>query len=431
MRTSELVIWSLALGAIAAITLARLVDLALRPSGSQARGAAYHAIVFFFVLALCGIPEALWPALARRTLPTAQVLLGPLCLGLSNFWIRAWLNASRRDRTMAMALRTTGLALPLLGLACLLLPAPNRLPTAAALSLLAGILTLWLTVRAWLLGDRLAPTMAAGSLLTLPAIAGLYAMAMDLPMGPAAQALVALSAVLSNAVTGLALWQRDRAERGTRVDDTWPSQFDPVTRVHSGFALVRQLIGAQRRRRRTGRHGAVLAIMVFDLDRVASQVGSAGLNEMFIAIASRIQRQVGVVNSVGRYYDRCFVTMVETIPSPAALRTLGLRVASSLRKPIEVTALDGQPLEIRADIGVGVVHLRPGDAPVEDLLHDAQRLAEAARSSPSRAAIHDAASGEMVAVEHANLGPRNRRGAQLAPVLRPLPLHACLGPGSH
>ena len=42
-------------------------------------------------------------------------------------------------------------------------------------------------------------------------------------------------------------------------------------------------------------------------------------------------------------------------------------------------ALDGQRMEVRADVGVGVVHLSRDHADVEDILHDAQRMAEAAR----------------------------------------------------
>jgi GGDEF domain-containing protein len=179
-----------------------------------------------------------------------------------------------------------------------------------------------------------------------------------------------------------------------------------VTKLYSGIGLVQKLIKAQRRRRRTRRDGAVLAIMVFDVDRIAAQAGSAGVNEMFIRMAGRIQRQVGVINPVGRYYDSCFVSLVETIQSPAWLRTLGLRVASSLRRPIEVMATSGQRMELKADVGVGVVHLTQGSAAVEDILHDAQRMAQAARGMRSRAAILDPASGEVVPVEHASLGPR-------------------------
>ena len=153
----------------------------------------------------------------------------------------------------------------------------------------------------------------------------------------------------------------------------------------------------------------MLAILVFDVDRLAAQVGTGGVNELFIAIGSRIQRQVGVVNPVGRYWEHCFVALVETIHSPGWLRTLGLRVSTSLRQPIEVAGQDGRRMQVQADIGVGVVHLPPGDVEVEDILHDAQRMAEAARRMRSRAAIMDPATGEVVPVEEANLGPRRHR----------------------
>jgi hypothetical protein len=151
------------------------------------------------------------------------------------------------------------------------------------------------------------------------------------------------------------------------------------------------------------------------VDRLTAQAGTAGVNELFICMASRIQRQVGVINPVGRYYDRCFVSLVETIQSPAWLRTLGLRVATSLRRPIEVMGVSGQRIELKADVGVGVVHLSRGPAPVEDILHDAQRMAEAARGMRSRAAMLDPASGEVVPVEQANLGPRRHGHRQLVP----------------
>src|SRR5947207_10647222 len=127
--------------------------------------------------------------------------------------------------------------------------------------------------------------------------------------------------------------------------------------------------------------------MVFDVDRLTSQLGTAGVNEVFIALANRLQRQVGVVNPVGRYWDRCFVSLVETIHSPSWLRTLGLRVATSLRRPVTVSNADGYRVEVQAEIGVGVVHVASQHEAVEDILHDAQRLAEAAREMRSRAAI--------------------------------------------
>lgn len=417
MGTQELAIWSMALGAMGAMTLARVADLMVRPSVSQLQGIAYHVTVLLLVLILSGVASELWPALDRATMQMAQVLAGPACVGLSNFWIRGWLNAVQRDLLMAVSLRASAVLLPFFGMLCLALPPAQQIPAAGAVSLLGGTLTLWLTVRAWLMGDRLAPVMAAGCLLTLPALAGLHAIAMGLPgIDTPLHAAFALSAALSSGLTGFVLWRRDRHEWRTRQEDgIFSSQLDPVTKLYSGISLVRKLIKAQRRRGRTRRDGAVLAILVFDIDRVAAQAGAAGVNEMFICIASRIQRQVGVINPVGRYYDRCFVSLVETIQSPAWLRTLGLRVATSLRRPIEVTSASGQRVQVKADVGVGVVHLSQVEAAVEDILHDAQRMAEAARGMRSRAAILDPASGEVVPVEHANLGPRRHRHANFVP----------------
>jgi GGDEF domain-containing protein len=405
LSTQELTIWSMALGALGAVVLARLADLIVRPSLSQAEGVAYHVVVFAFVLAECGVAVEVAAPDPRFVLPT-QVLAGPVCIGLSNFWIRDWLSAAQRDRIMSGVLRASALALPLVGLACFALPRNQQLPAAAAASLLGTVITLWLTARAWLLGDRLAPVVAAGCLLTLPAVAGLYAIAMGLPIGVGTQALLALCAALCNGFIGFALWQRDRHEWKNWRSDAVASQFDPVTKLYSGITLVQKLIKAQRRRRHSRREGAVLAVMVFDVEFIATQVGNAGVNEMFIQMANRIQRQVGVVNPVGRYWDRCFVSLVETIHSPAWLRTLGLRVSTSLRRPIEVTTASGERVQVQAEIGVGVVHIASPTVAVEDILHDAQRLAEAARTMASRAAIMDPGSGEVVPVEQANLGPR-------------------------
>lgn len=411
MAALDLVIWSMALGAIAAVGLAWVAGLAVRPSRSQLLGATYHLLVFLFVLLLSDVPLTVWPGLDPAVIHVLRVVAGPLSVGLACIWMRDWLRASQRDRLMSSLLLAAAIVLPLLGAACLALPPGQQLPCAAAIATFGACLAVWLSVRAWLMGDRLAPIMAAGRLLILATIAGLYAMAMDLPgLGSGLQAVIATCAAVGNALIGLVLWRRESQEWRAREQESSPSQFDPVTKLHSGIGLVRRLLNAQRRRRRTRRDGAVIAILVFDTDQVAAQVGAVGLNEMFICIASRIQRQVGVVNPVGRYYDNCFVSLVETIHSPAWLRTLGLRVASSLRRPMEVNASDGQRAEIRADIGVGVVHLTPSHAPIEDVLHDAQRMAEAARRMRSRAAILDAATGEVVPVEQASLGPR-RPGA--------------------
>ena len=406
MTAVEMMIWSLALGAIGAVALGRVVDLAIHPARSGVHSTIFHLAVFGFVAMLSGLPEVVEPFSEPDALEAAQVMAGPLCIGLSALWVGGWLNARHRERLMAGSLRLAALATPLAALACFVLPSPQRLPAAGTLTLLATSLTLWAIWRAWLMGDRLASAMAVGCLLTLPAIAGAYATAMQLPdLTPAWQAAFAFCAVLSNGLIGYVLWQRDLDHWQARHEDAI-SDFDPVTRLHTGITLGQKLVKAQLRRRRMKRDGAVLAVMVFNIERIQAQAGPRGLNEMFIGLAGRIQRQVGVVNPVGRYYDRCFVCLVESIDAPVWLRTLGLRVACSLRRPLEVGSSDGYRLEIHPDIGVGIVHLTPDEAHLDDVLHDAERMAEAARGMPSRTAMLDPASGNVVPVEQAQLAVR-------------------------
>lgn len=419
MTAVEIMIWSLALGAIAAVALVRVGDLAVRPSASSAHSAAFHLAVFMLVMVLSGVFDLLNPLANPEVIDAAQLLAGPICVGLSCFWIGGWLNARHRERLMARALRLVAVLAPLAGLASFTLPPALQLGAAGAVSLVASSLTLWLIWRASLLGDRLAPVMALGCLLTLPAIAGMYATAMKLPEVTAGwQAAFAFCAALSNGLIGIVLWRRDRHDWRARHEEP-SSDFDPVTRLHTGITLGQKLIKAQLRRKRMKRDGAVLAVMVFNIDQVAAQAGIRGVNEMFIGLAGRIKRQVGVVNPVGRYYDRCFVCLVESIDAPSWLRTLGLRVACSLRRPMEIGTGDGQRLEIHPDVGVGIVLLTSLDVHLDDVLYDAERMAEAAREMPSRTAMLDPATGSVVPVEQAQLGSRRAAHPLRAVAVRP------------
>jgi hypothetical protein len=158
-------------------------------------------------------------------------------------------------------------------------------------------------------------------------------------------------------------------------------------------------------------------VTIFEPERISAQLGAAALNEVWMTLAARIQRQVGVVNPVGRYWDHCFVALVETIPAPGRLRTLGLRLAASLRQPVEVTGRDGEPMRVWVDAGVGVLHLSAAHPEVEDVLDEVQRLAAAARGMRSRAATADSVSGAIVPIEEARLAmqrPRRRHASSAA-----------------
>jgi GGDEF domain-containing protein len=407
----ELVVWSAAAGAISLVVLLSAGDFLIRHHVAALHGALYNISCLVFVVTLSGLAQSLLPRPYVQEVKLAQVLVGPLSVCLGDLWLRAWLGARYRDRLMNLCLLVGGTAVPLLVIASVWLLKPSsQLPFAAGLVMLNMVIVVWMCIRAWLLGDGLASGMTFGTVLMFTSTGGLYAIALGAPVPLFMQALIATASALTVTVVALMLWQRQ--QRRMRVEQEVHSQYDHVTKLPSGVPLVRHLIRAQKRRKLTRREGAVIAVMVFEPDRIRSQSGTAGLNEAYLHIAQRLQHQVGVVNTVGRYWDRCFIALMESIHSPDALRTVGLRVATSLRRPMNVTAADGSQVQVRLDIGVGVLRLSREAEDVEDLLADAQHLAEAARAMASRAATRDPATGDAVAVEDAQLGrrPRGRMG---------------------
>jgi GGDEF domain-containing protein len=417
MSDSELMLWSAAAGALGLVLLLALADAFYSRTRATWHTLAYLTLCWLVVVLLCGLPVDLWPA-AAEPLGVAQILAGPICAAMGSFGASEWLSAHQRDRLMKVSLLAMTLVCITGGPLCLLLAPQWALPASATLAVANLSVVLWLSVRATQLGDRMAWGLALGCLLTLPAQIGLYSLALNptrlsLPL----QAGVAMAALLSVVITAAMLWLRNRQTRQMMQGEV--SRRDPITQLYDGVAMVQKIIRAQRRRLRTRRDGALMAVLLFEPESLLPQVGQAGLNDIYIQLARRMQRHTGAVNPAGRYYDRCFVVLLETMHSPRWIRTLGLRVASSLRRPMDVTALGGRHIRIKPDIAVGIVHLSVAGKDVDQLLHEAQSVAQAARAMRSRAALLDPESHTAVPVEHAELGSSWRTLRNAAPPTPP------------
>jgi hypothetical protein len=113
--------------------------------------------------------------------------MGPLCSAIGNSWMRSWLSAHQRAGRLK-PVRMSALALPVAAVACQAVSYGQQLPASAAICLLNTGLVLWLSVRASLVGDLSAQGIAADCTLMLPAVAGLYALAMKVAgLGPGVQ----------------------------------------------------------------------------------------------------------------------------------------------------------------------------------------------------------------------------------------------------
>jgi GGDEF domain-containing protein len=405
MTTPELILWSATVGAAGLVVLLALADCAFSRTRASLQSLAYLSGCFWFLALLSGlfgvVTTALWstPVAVTRI---AQTLIGPVCAVMGTYWISRWLSAHQRDRFGKNLLRVVTLMCLLGAPLCLLLKPDWALPLSAALTMVNVSVALLISARAAQSGDKLAWGLALACALALPAQIGLYTMALGSSrLSLLMQSGVAFMALLSLVITARMLWLRNHHAQQLAGDDA--SQRDPITRLYSSVTLVRKIIAAQERRVRTRRNGALIAVVLFEPERLLRQVGQFGMNDIYIQLARRMQRHTGVVNPAGRYYDRCFVVLIETMQSPRWMRTLGLRVASSLRQPLQVTSLAGERIKVTADIGLGVLHLSSRGEDVDQLLHEVQRVAEAARHMRSRAALLEPDTGMAVPVEEADL----------------------------
>lgn len=403
MNAAETVIWSAAAGSMGLLVFLAAAEALYSRSRASVQSLIYLGMYWLFFVLLCGLPAVMLPAASAPWLHVAQVLVGPLRSGMGIYGGRHWLGSARRDRLTDISFRGMAWLCVAGGPLCLLLPAGQQLPASAALTVVSVCVMLWLTMRAARHGDRLAWGLALASLLTLPLQVGLYWQALDLsPLSVLLQAGVALLGLVTISLIAGLLWLRNH--QGRQIRHRSRSRRDPVTQLYSSVVMVQKIIHAQRRLARTRRDGALMAVQLFEPEKLLAQVGHHGLNDIYNQLARRMRRHTGVVNPAGRYYDRCFVVLIETLHSPRWIRTLGLRVASSLRKPLEVTALNGERISLSADVGIGLVHLSGAGKDLDELLHEVQAVAAAARDMRSRAALLDEISHLAVPVENAELG---------------------------
>ena len=407
MTTSELMLWSAACGAMALIVLAAVVDILASRTCASRQTLYYLASCSIWVVLLSGLPTALWP-IYSNSFHVAQILVGPLCAALGCYGLHGWTNARQRDQLSSLILPGTTVLALIAGPLCLLLPLGWDLASSAALTMFFLLVGIWMTIRAALRGDRLAWGLTAANLIMLPGLSGMYSIALN-GTRPALtwQVATAGCALFALFGTGLALWTRGQQIRRLQAHDS--TLRDPTTRLYNGATMTQIIVTSQRRRRKTGSHGALMAAMVFDPGLLVAQVGHSGLQHIYTELALRLQRQTGVISPAGRCYDSCFLVLLETLRSPTCLRKIGLQVAASLRQPIEVESLTGERLIISADIGVGLIQVSPASKNVAQLLHDSLDAATAARRTVSRAVWLDPESRNPVALESAQLGDRWKR----------------------
>jgi diguanylate cyclase (GGDEF)-like protein len=195
---------------------------------------------------------------------------------------------------------------------------------------------------------------------------------------------------------------------------------DLLTQLWTGAALIRKVDETIARARRNRKEMAVICIEITNTAALRQEFGHNGMEQVIYGLAARVRSLSGAGAVVGRYSDTSFVVLQGSVKQGSVLRTLGLRLASGVRRQFILNPYSTSPREFRADVGVGVARVSPrrelqqrrlqdsvqmggfdSFSLAQDVLHEAAELALAARQFSSRAAIIDPYSRKTVALETA------------------------------
>lgn len=421
MSNAELVVWSIHLGALLPIILSCLVEGVWGKVRWATESAAFLVTAFAYAAFMSGWATRWFGPVVPGWVAMAPGLVAPISVILGTWGMRNWLGTKKRERLADVTLQ---LALALCGIAILMVlmfdpmtphaqrvglmrwdaPASWVLHFSLAASAFGMFVTTLACARVAIHGDRRAWQMLGVSFVT-GGVNVLLLLRVAFGWQPSLGVLATAVALYipANLVLMRAAYKRGRshvqADRVLHLD----AGRDPITRLHMGASMVATMDKAYSRSLGLEHRPVIVAVRLFNADDIVKETGENGYNQVVLATLARIRKTVSPSDLVGRYYGSCFIVQINGRVTPQYLRGLGLRLASSVRRPV-VPRLpptgfeDEEPIE--TDIGVGICWC---DA-LNDLtlaLHEAEVAAKAAQGFRSRAAVKTSPDTPAVAVEKA------------------------------
>ena len=425
MTNVEIAIWSGCLGIYFSYACLSLFYAAYNRSVQGLQAVAFVSLCAGFVFCASGLLAHFFPGLGEATYNRTLVITAALATSGSAFGLRGFLRAQLRDSIIDRGM----LVLVFVGAAQLMWmfwPLNAFALQLVAFSVVAcTLVAFWLCLRAWLLGDAYALPMTIACVGMVFGVAGLFAIASHLiKTNLLMQLASAMFAALYVVVACHTLKRRYTEYLRMRRALSMSRDRDLLTQLWTGAALIRKVDDAVARGQRNRKEMAVICIELTNTTALRQGFGNNGVEQVIYGLAARVRQASGSsASAVGRYSDDSFVVILDSVQRPSVLRTLGLRLAVSARRPFMLNPFSTSPQEFRADVGVGVARIspgrqatgrqaKPGDTQMgsfdsfslaQDVLHEAAELALAARAFGSRAAIVDAYSRKTIALETADL----------------------------
>lgn len=301
-----------------AVAVFTMVRVAMMPRSVISWRQLFYVLLLSGALAMhSNLPRELWPTEQSRTFQAwAQVFVGPLAAGVALRYLGRWMGGLRSDRLLRLSTQWTGtlliacaIVLALLGLGKSRETLEQWLWPVSVITVLGAMMSVAGSLRAVMLGDRLARWMltACISLVLATICVHVYSLRL-LDAGAFLAAMVSLSALAFLVLATVLVEQRNRETRRLRRLAAADFSVEPVTGLPIGASFVSQLEHEFWRARRRNGQCAVLCAYLHNLHEVMDPNSEYKVQ---VAMAARITRAAGFRCTVGLYHPQCFVVVIQ------------------------------------------------------------------------------------------------------------------------
>jgi GGDEF domain-containing protein len=423
MNTYEIALWSACLGVYFSYACLSFFYALYNRTMSGFQTVLFVLSCGAFVMFGSGLGAVLWKGMSQTTEIRWVTGWGAFSAAYAAMGLRNFLRAEQRDAVVDRGLLCVSLLGALLLLSQLWPDQRQALEWVAIGATAAALIAFWLALRAWLLGDRFAMPMSLACAAMVFAVMGLYGLALGAVKDSLwLQLAAAICAALYVVLVCHTMKRRFSGHRRMSRALAASREKDLLTQLWTGAAFIGKVDEAISRARRNRKELAVICVEIYNAGTLRQELGHNGLEQVIYGMATRIRQQSGGASSVGRYSDTSFVVVLDSVKHPSYLRTTGLRLASSVRRPYMLNAFSSDPREFKADVGVGIARVAAGRQArrrqvntthagefdsfslAQDVLHESAEVAMAARKFSSRAGIVDSYSRTAIALELAELG---------------------------
>jgi len=375
--TIEPMIWSAQAGAYAMLLLVSLGIAGFHRTQAAHQQLVWLAICFLMNICINGFIKNVSPTLSDTAFQTLRVAAGPLGTTVSLLALRNWLDLKRRHRFMNVSLLAMAIVGSVAGIACFAIDTDRQFAMSGWVALATGLGAAGICMWAGLLGDRLSWLMAFASVILMAATGIEYGLATRSIEGEWLHAVSATTIVVGMLMISALIWLRSHNEYESLLRNTTSAEYDPTTQLYNGKTLIQKIGQAQARLKLRAEQGMLLAVVVTGLDTLTAQIGSGGVHELLMRAGARVRKEAGLINPVGRYFDACFVVLIETMNDREEIQRLVTTLYRSFDHPMDIRGLHGETQSVTLQVGIGLARL----SHQSDISSVLQRAENAARAS--------------------------------------------------